>query len=212
MTLLIANVLESNRDYGGLLREAARTRPDLILALETDEGWRRALAPLERDYPHVVAQAQDNTYGLMLYSRLPLERTQVRFLLEDDVPSIRTGVVLPSGERFTFHGVHPRPPHPGHSSAPRDAELVLVAREVDREDGPTVVAGDLNDVAWSDTTRLSSRSAACSIRAAAAAPTRPSTPAGRSCAGRSTTSSSASISCSGASSACPTSARTTSRS
>ncbi len=154
VTILIANVLESNRDYGGLLREAARARPDLILALETDEGWRRALAPLERDYPNVVAQAQDNTYGLMLYSRLPLERPQVRILLEDDVPSIRTGVVLPSGERFTFHGVHPRPPHPGHSSAPRDAELVLVAREVDREDGPTVVAGDLNDVAWSDTTRL----------------------------------------------------------
>ncbi|MEH3145335.1 MAG: endonuclease/exonuclease/phosphatase family protein [Methylobacterium frigidaeris] len=154
VTILIANVLESNRDYGGLLREAARVQPDLILALETDQGWRRALAPLEETYPHVVAQAQDNTYGLMLYSRLPLERPQVRFLLEDDVPSIRTRVVLRSGDRFTFHGVHPRPPHPGRSSAPRDAELVLVAREVEREGGPTVVAGDLNDVAWSSTTRL----------------------------------------------------------
>jgi endonuclease/exonuclease/phosphatase (EEP) superfamily protein YafD len=36
----------------------------------------------------------------------------------------------------------------------RDGELVLVAREVAREGGPAVVAGALNDVAWSRTTGL----------------------------------------------------------
>jgi endonuclease/exonuclease/phosphatase (EEP) superfamily protein YafD len=40
-------------------------------------------------------------------------------------------------------------------SAPRDAELLKVARRIgDRAPRPTVVAGDLNDVAWSYTTSL----------------------------------------------------------
>ncbi|WP_244936362.1 endonuclease/exonuclease/phosphatase family protein [Methylobacterium currus] len=154
VAILIVNVLQSNRAYDRLLAAVERSDPDLILALETDAGWRDALAPLRARYPHGVDQPQDNTYGLMLYSRLPLDDVRVRFLIEDDVPSVRAGVTLPSGDRFTFHGVHPRPPHPGNSSATRDGELVLVAREVAREGGPAVVAGDLNDVAWSRTTRL----------------------------------------------------------
>ncbi|SFH13177.1 endonuclease/exonuclease/phosphatase family protein [Methylobacterium gossipiicola] len=154
VSILVANVLQDNTDHDALLRLVTRHDPDLVLLLETDDRWRDALAPLRARYPHAVEQAQPNTYGLLFYAKLPLEDPRIRFLLEDDVPSIRTGVVLPSGDRFTFHGVHPRPPHPGHSSAPRDAELVMVAHEVRKTGGPAVVAGDLNDVAWSRTTTL----------------------------------------------------------
>jgi endonuclease/exonuclease/phosphatase (EEP) superfamily protein YafD len=53
--------------------------------------------------------------------------------------------------------LHPRPPEPirDQDSKPRDAELVAVGRAI-RADGdrPTIVAGDLNDVAWSPTTEL----------------------------------------------------------
>ncbi len=154
VSILVANVLQDNTDHDALLRLVTQHDPDLVLLLETDDRWRDALAPLRARYPHAVEQAQPNTYGLLFYAKLPLEDPRIRFLLEDDVPSIRTGVVLPSGDRFTFHGVHPRPPHPGHSSAPRDAELVMVAHEVRKTGGPVVVAGDLNDVAWSRTTTL----------------------------------------------------------
>src|SRR5690606_17596553 len=40
------------------------------------------------------------------------------------------------------------------SSVQRDAELVVVARKIRHKEHPIVVAGDLNDVAWSYTTRL----------------------------------------------------------
>ena len=157
VSILIANVLESNRSYGPILDLVVAQDPDLLLLVETDAAWAEALEPLRARYPHVVAQPQDNTYGLMFYSKLPLTDPQVRFLLQDDVPSVRTGVTLRSGQTFTFFGVHPRPPHPGQSSAPRDAELVMVARAVKAAGGPAVVAGDLNDVAWSKTNDLFQR-------------------------------------------------------
>ena len=58
--------------------------------------------------------------------------------------------------RFQLHCLHPRPPEPvrDQDAAPRDAELVLVGREIAAGDQPAVVAGDLNDVAWSPTSEL----------------------------------------------------------
>jgi endonuclease/exonuclease/phosphatase (EEP) superfamily protein YafD len=88
-----------------------------------------------------------------LFSRFPLVDPQVRFLLDDYVPSIKTGLRLPSGARIDLYGVHPKPP-PRQDTARRDAELLIVAREVRAEGAPAIVAGDLNDVAWSRTTRL----------------------------------------------------------
>jgi endonuclease/exonuclease/phosphatase (EEP) superfamily protein YafD len=94
---------------------------------------------------------------MILLSRFPLKDPEVRFLVQDDIPSVHTGVELPSGECIILHGLHPRPPEPirDQDSKPRDAELVLMGKAI-REAGiqPTIVAGDLNDVAWSPTSQL----------------------------------------------------------
>jgi endonuclease/exonuclease/phosphatase (EEP) superfamily protein YafD len=93
---------------------------------------------------------------MLLYSRLPLEDARLDFLIEDDIPSMQATVRLASGERVWLNGLHPRPPVPGESegSEARDAELVVVAKRVQGATRPVVVFGDLNDVAWSRTTRL----------------------------------------------------------
>jgi endonuclease/exonuclease/phosphatase (EEP) superfamily protein YafD len=151
--LFVANVRQSNRQSAPLMHEISTTDPDLVLLLETDAWWERQLETLHQRYPNVVAQPQDDGYGMFLLSRLPLIEPQVRFLLENYVPSIETGVRLPSGTTIIFHGVHPKPP-PLHDTERRDAELLIVGRQVRSESRPAIVAGDLNDVAWSDTTRL----------------------------------------------------------
>ena len=93
---------------------------------------------------------------MLCYSKLELIEPELRFLLKPDIPSFRTGLRLRSGERVTFYGLHPEPPAPDEAdtSLPRDAELVMVAREVAEADLTAIVAGDLNDVAWSHTSRL----------------------------------------------------------
>jgi endonuclease/exonuclease/phosphatase (EEP) superfamily protein YafD len=90
-----------------------------------------------------------------LFSRLRLVDPEVRFLIDEYVPSIRAGLETRSGAVVALHSVHPAPP-PLQDAARRDAELLLVALVV-REGGgarPAIVMGDLNDVAWSATTRL----------------------------------------------------------
>jgi endonuclease/exonuclease/phosphatase (EEP) superfamily protein YafD len=156
LSLLMVNVLMTNREAGRLSALIQEHRPDVVLAVETDAWWHEQLEPLEREYVFKLAHPLDNTYGLVLYSKLELVDPEVRFLLKPYVPSVRTRLRLRSGELVTFYGVHPEPPGPteADSSAPRDAELVVVAREVAATGGPALVAGDLNDVAWSHTSRL----------------------------------------------------------
>ena len=145
-----------NTAHERLLRLVSETDPDILLAVETDERWLRALEPLAAEYRYVLRQPQDNWFGMVLFSRLPLLEARVEFLVQDDVPSVFAVLEL-GGDRVVLRGLHPRPPEPlrNQDSTPRDAELVLVGRMIAKEKGaPTIVAGDLNDVAWSATTQL----------------------------------------------------------
>jgi endonuclease/exonuclease/phosphatase (EEP) superfamily protein YafD len=153
LRVLTSNVLQKNEDASRLQAAIAAADPDIVLLLETDAAWEQRLAALKTAYPHTVRRPLDNTYGMLLYSKLPLIGPRVRFLVEDDVPSIKTGVRLRSGARIDLYGVHPKPP-PHQDTAQRDAELILIGREVSKSRVPAIVIGDLNDVAWSDTTHL----------------------------------------------------------
>lgn len=152
--LLNANVLMTNQDHGALLALVRRTDADLVLLLEPGPEWEQAVRPLYPVYPYRIGAPLPNTYGLILLSRLPLERPQIRYLVQPQVPSVKAGLKLPSGEVVTFYGVHPEPPYPADDSGERDAELIKVGREARSEGRAAIVMGDLNDVAWSHSSRL----------------------------------------------------------
>jgi endonuclease/exonuclease/phosphatase (EEP) superfamily protein YafD len=155
-SVLISNVLMTNRESARLRDLIREYDPDVILVVEADGWWEEELRELESTHPQVLKQPQSNTYGMLLYSRPPLLDPQLKYLVQDDVPSIHTSVKLRSGDRVRLRCLHPRPPAPGENmrSTERDAELLLVAKELQSEDLPSVVVGDLNDVAWSGTNAL----------------------------------------------------------
>lgn len=156
LSILASNVLTPNRNADALLKLVKQYVPDVLVTLESDTWWQQHLDSLEAEMPYSLKCPLDNLYGMHVYSRLPLEDTEISYLVEDDVPSMHAQITLRSGVQVRVHFLHPVPPGPeGHSeSAPRDAELVVVAKSVKDSDQPVVVAGDLNDVAWSATTRL----------------------------------------------------------
>jgi len=159
LALMVANVLMTNRDTDRLLELVHEYDPDVRLTVETNAHWAEALSVLEERYPNFVSQPLDNTYGMILYSKLPLEDASVRYLVEEDIPSIHAAVTLTDGSRVRLYFIHPRPPYPkeDEDTTDRDAELLVVGRQVAERGEMAVVAGDLNDVAWSHTTHLFQR-------------------------------------------------------
>lgn len=157
--LLVANVLMDNSRMDHIRILIDKHKPDVVLLLETNQKWQDALTPIADSYPHQVLHPLENTYGMLLYSRLPIRHHELRFLIQDDIPSIYAQLELPSAQIINFYGVHPMPPSPTehYRSTERDAELLLVGKEARKRGGATIVAGDLNDVAWSHTTRLFQR-------------------------------------------------------
>ncbi len=155
--LLTSNVLQKNNETGLLVEEMKKLNPDVAVFTETDAKWNEAIkAGLGSEYPYKVEVPLDNTYGMILYSKLELENPEVKYIVDDSIPSIHTEIILRSGDKIQLHAIHPTPPMPQHnpSSSDRDAEMMKIALESLDSKIPVVVIGDFNDVAWSNTVSM----------------------------------------------------------
>ncbi len=157
LRLMVSNVRMENRRTEDFKRIVKETAPDLLLINEPDQWWAEQLAELDKIFPYAVKKPLGNTYGMMLFSRLELRNSEVRFRVAEGIPSIFTHVVLRSGEIIEFNGVHPQPPAFMKNTGDREAELLLVGKSVKKSKEASIVAGDLNDVGWSHTTHLFQR-------------------------------------------------------
>jgi len=155
--LLTSNVLQKNEETGLMVEEIKKLNPDVAVFTETNDTWNEAIkSGLGGDYPYKVEVPLDNTYGMILYSKLKLHNPQVKYIVDDSIPSIHSEIELRSGDRVQLHAIHPTPPMPQHnpSSSDRDAEMMKIALEARDSEIPVIVIGDFNDVAWSQTTSL----------------------------------------------------------
>lgn len=155
LRLLVANVLQDNTDYARLVRLIQATEPDVMLMLETNQAWLDHLRPATDAYPYRVEVPLENTYGLLLYAKLPLSHQEVNYLISEDIPSVMVDVAY-QGQTIRLYGVHPTPPVPqeNEESTERDAEILMVGKMAKAYGEAAIVFGDLNDVAWSRTTQL----------------------------------------------------------
>ena len=156
ISILVSNVFMSNKNSEKLIVHVNNNKPDMILTLESDLYWENELKVLEEEYPYSVKIPKDNFYGMHLYSKLKLEEIEVKYIIENDIPSIHGYVRLESGKKIRIHCLHPKPPSPteNDTSTNRDAELLFVGRNVKKNQESVLLFGDLNDVAWSRTTQL----------------------------------------------------------
>jgi endonuclease/exonuclease/phosphatase (EEP) superfamily protein YafD len=155
VSLLCANVLMTNRNSERFIEIIRSHHPDILVVLEPDRWWEQQLDTLE-EYTYTKKKPLDNFYGMLLYSKLELINPEIKFIVKDGIPSIHSKVRLRSGSVISLHCLHPEPPSPTEAdeSTERDAELLIVGRKIKDYDLPVIVAGDLNDVAWSHTTTL----------------------------------------------------------
>ncbi|QMU26610.1 endonuclease/exonuclease/phosphatase family protein [Adhaeribacter radiodurans] len=158
LALFIANVFMENRNVDALLNIIHNANPDIVFLVETNKWWQQAMQPLHEAYPYAVEYPLDNTYGLLLFSKYRLIDPKVLFLEKPTVPSVHTKVEMPNKRIFMFHGEHPVPPVPSDTypdnTGQAAGELSKLAQMIKQEQLPAIVAGDFNDVAWSETGKL----------------------------------------------------------
>lgn len=154
--ILSANVLQDNRAYQKLLNQIKTTNPDVVFLLETDKKWKDGVKSLKADFPYQIEVDLENTYGMLLFSKFELIDKEINYVVKHDIPSVSCKIILPDETVIQLWGLHPEPPVPGESltSTAKDKELAIIAIKAKDCKLPVIVMGDLNDVAWSSTTKL----------------------------------------------------------
>lgn len=162
--VLVVNLNFENEQFDKVNEEIAKLDPDVLILIEIDRQWLKVLDTIRSGYDYHEEVIRGEGLGLSVWSRLEMSSSRVRHVIDERRASIWSDLKI-GGESFRLVAVHPTPPglpkregDGRHNSRIRDAELVLIAKEIARQDGRSwVVAGDFNDVAWSHTTRLFKR-------------------------------------------------------
>ncbi len=157
INLLIANVYQDNQQFEKLIDLVKEIKADIVLLVETNQVWKeKCLQGFGDKYNYQIIEERENTYGMMIFSKFKLENSEVRHLIKAEIPSITTDVILSNNRKIKFYALHPEPPVPKENpnSTDRDAEILMIGKEAAKEELPIIVAGDLNDVAWSYTSNL----------------------------------------------------------
>jgi len=164
--LAVMNLDKHNERHAEVAALIGELGPDLLLLIEIDRSWADGLSETAELFEHRIEDVESDGLGIALWSRLELRDIEKQELVSEKRTSIHGRAVLPDGREVELVGLHPTPPgysppddEERYDSRIRDAELVTVAERIaeEREAGRAetwIVAGDMNDVAWSHTTRL----------------------------------------------------------
>ncbi len=145
---MLANVNTRNKQYPEVTRVIGVYDPDLVILLEVNATWLSALGSLQESHPYSVTAAQEDDYGIALFSKIPLGDSAVVVLGPIDSPSIWARLDL-NDRSVTVLGTHLLAPSGRDHSAFRNAQLAAILGFFERTSPPVLVLGDLNVTPWS---------------------------------------------------------------
>jgi len=142
------NLLRENGRTDEALRSIREAEADVVVALELTPAWLEHLAPLRAQYPHVVAEAQDDCFGLGVFSKHPLTGARTLWLGYGWVPTLRLTVEA-DGRSLDVVATHAVPPKERTQTGARDEQLRDLAGLARERTRPLLIVGDLNITPWS---------------------------------------------------------------
>jgi endonuclease/exonuclease/phosphatase (EEP) superfamily protein YafD len=148
LRILVLNVHTENRQFQSVEAFIREINPDMIVLEEINEEWLRNLAGLQAAYPHGQQEPREDNFGIALFSKAPLEKSEIVYLGQAGVPSV-TATVQFAGKSLRILGTHPLPPSGGENSRLRNQQLESIPAFLSAGRGPTVIVGDLNATPWS---------------------------------------------------------------
>jgi len=142
------NVLFENSHHDRVLDFIRQESPDLVLLLEVDSSWQPALETLESQFSHSLFETSKGSFGIALFSQLPLENLQRIEIGSTGIPSI-TATVRLAGTPVQIVGTHFMSPMSNRRSRLRNEQLISTAHEMAQISRPSLLLGDLNITPWS---------------------------------------------------------------
>lgn len=153
-SLLSINVLKTNTQYHDFTTKIKTLQPDLVFVIEFTPEWKHYLIDHMAEYPHHYMEARTDGFGLALFSKFPLSDAQFIYLIDKETPVLQASIHL-ADKIIYFAGIHPNPPLPKFEAATKEKDVatLLLAQHIKTVDAPIIVAGDFNDVSWSNLMR-----------------------------------------------------------
>lgn len=133
-----------NKHYSDSVNVIRKHNPDVVGIVELSRDWKRKLAKELKDYPYVAVEERFG--GLGIYSRYPLEGTQVLSSGNIERPRIRTTLLLPD-QKVTLILAHVARPKRNYTI--RNLDFKAVTAEAASAPRPMILFGDLNCTPWS---------------------------------------------------------------
>lgn len=145
--ILQANLFKFNFDPAHMLKLIEKEDPDLIVLAEFTPRWEKSLETIESAYRYRARQAREGSWGMGVYSKLPLRDEQVRHLGRNSNVTAIGFTLEVGGKPVDVLSIHPPPPTTAPSLAERNSIFtgvteLFAARE--KTDPPAVVLGDMN--------------------------------------------------------------------
>ena len=137
------NVLYSNDEYSRVAEFVQRERPDAVAMSEMTAEWRRALAGLDKIYPHRYQTIGVGGRGMTFWTRLPMKDAAVLPIGVRQEPAIQATLEVQGCEVRIF-AVHTTWPMAPASAGRRNQQLELLAERARAVTLPLVVVGDMN--------------------------------------------------------------------
>jgi endonuclease/exonuclease/phosphatase (EEP) superfamily protein YafD len=147
-TVLLANVLSSNKRYEEVRQLIRSTDPDIIAIVEATQAWMKELSLLGEEYPHVVSRPREDNFGIALFSRIPFQKSEIAQIGTAGVPTVVARIGVENAE-LSVIATHPFPPTRKSTSGHRNRQLEELAEYARSVKGPILFVGDLNVAPWS---------------------------------------------------------------
>ncbi|MBT3784976.1 endonuclease/exonuclease/phosphatase family protein, partial [bacterium] len=143
LRVLVFNVQYSNRQHSSVIEEVQAANAHVVGILELSHTWKQALSPLEEIYPYRHHLPRDDGFGLGIYSKEPLEKTNVLHLGKVPVPTLVADLRLRTGpvHLVLTHALPPVSPEYFHL---RNIHLSELAAHMKESRTPQMIMGDLN--------------------------------------------------------------------
>lgn len=145
--ILSLNAFKDNANIDELSTVIKGSNPHVMLIMEMTDDKEHALRKVLRLYPHRLETPVRDGFRICLFSKHPLEQTNITYHGPSQTPLLRAQIEM-NDELYQFFCAHPRPALNKDWHKARSAYFEEVAPIIARSDLPTIVLGDFNAVPW----------------------------------------------------------------